>query len=467
MNAKKQRLEVVVLAAGKGTRMRSKLPKVLHAIGGKSLLGHVLDTAVELGADAVHVIYGHGGELVPESFPDHKVNWVLQAEQNGTGHAVQMAMPHIKQDAIVLVLYGDVPLIKASTLQGLVDKSSAGKLSLLTAILSDPAGYGRIIRDSEQNILRIVEKKDASEKELRISEINTGFLAAPAELLTKWLDNLKNNNAQGEYYLTDIIAMAVEDGTGVLSAQPDNEWETMGVNSKIDLAALERYLQNHIARGLLDQGVTLRDPFRIDVRGQLTVEQDVVIDVNTVFEGHVSLAEGVIIGPNCFLKDVEIGAGTIVLANCVFDSAVIGKDCRIGPFSRIRPEAKLANDVHVGNFVEIKKSDVADGSKINHLSYIGDTTIGKKVNIGAGTITCNYDGANKHRTVIGDNAFIGSDTQLVAPVIVEKGATIGAGTTLTRDAPADELTLTRVKQKTITGWQRPVKKKSAKKAKKG
>ena len=455
---KQQRLEVVVLAAGKGTRMRSSLPKVLHEIGGKPLLGHVLDNAVELGADAIHVIYGHGGETVPENFPDHKVDWVLQAEQNGTGHAVQQAVPHIKKDATVLVLYGDVPLIKNHTLQGLVDKARTGKLSLLTAVLADPAGYGRIVRDSDQNILRIVEKKDASEEELRINEINTGFLAAPSELIKKWLSKLENNNAQGEFYLTDIIAMAVADGTGVISAQPENEWEIMGVNSKIDLAALERYLQNHIARKLLQQGVTLRDPFRIDVRGKLTVAQDVIIDVNTVFEGNVTLAEGVIIGPNCVLKDVEIGSGTIVLANCVFDNAVIGKDCRIGPFSRIRPEAKLANDVHIGNFVEIKKSDVADGSKINHLSYVGDTTVGKAVNIGAGTITCNYDGVNKHRTIIGDNAFIGSDSQLVAPVTVAAGATIGAGTTLTRDAPAGELTLSRSKQKSISGWERPKKK---------
>ncbi|MFV1993763.1 MAG: bifunctional UDP-N-acetylglucosamine diphosphorylase/glucosamine-1-phosphate N-acetyltransferase GlmU [Acidiferrobacterales bacterium] len=455
---KKQRLEVVVLAAGKGTRMHSKLPKVLHEIGDKALLGHVLDTAVDLGADAIHVIYGHGGETVPECFPDHKVDWVLQAEQNGTGHAVQQALPHIKKDATVLVLYGDVPLIKNHTLQGLVDKAGTGKLSLLTAVLADPAGYGRIVRDNAQNILRIVEKKDASQEELQLNEINTGFLAAPSELLKKWLAKLENNNAQGEFYLTDIIAMAVTDGTGVISAQPENEWEIMGVNSKIDLAALERYLQNHIARDLLQQGVTLRDPFRIDVRGKLTVAQDVTIDVNTVFEGNVTLGEGVIIGPNCVLKDVEIGSGTIVLANCVFDTATIGKNCRIGPFSRIRPEAKLANDVQIGNFVEIKKSDVADGSKINHLSYVGDTTVGKKVNIGAGTITCNYDGVNKHRTVIGDNAFIGSDSQLVAPVTVAAGATIGAGTTLTRDAPAGDLTLSRAKQKTISGWERPKKK---------
>ncbi len=459
MSAKKQqRLEVVVLAAGKGTRMHSKLPKVLHEIGGKALLGRVLDTAVDLGADAIHVIYGHGGETVPECFPNHKVDWVLQAEQNGTGHAVQQAVPHIKKNSTVLILYGDVPLIKKGTLENLVTKAHTGKLSLLTAVLADPAGYGRIVRDSDQKIQRIVEKKDASEEELQINEINTGFLAAPAEQLKKWLAKLENKNAQGEFYLTDIIAMAVADGTDVISAQPENEWEIIGVNSKIDLAALERYLQNHIARGLLQQGVTLRDPFRIDVRGNLTVAQDVIIDVNTVFEGNVTLAEGVVIGPNCVLKDVEIGSGTTVLANCVFDNAVIGKDCKIGPFSRIRPEAKLANDVHVGNFVEIKKSDVADGSKINHLSYIGDTTIGKKVNIGAGTITCNYDGANKHRTIIGDNAFIGSDTQLVAPVTVEAGATIGAGTTLTRDAPAGELTLSRAKQKSFSGWERPKKK---------
>jgi len=457
--SKQQALEVVILAAGKGTRMRSALPKVLHQIGGKPLLGHVLDTAVEMGADKVHVIYGHGGETVPASFSEYQVDWVLQEQQNGTGHAMQMAMPHIKQDSNVLVLYGDVPLIKKHTLQELVDKSSAGKLALLTAILDDPAGYGRIVRDSKHHILRIVEKKDASETELLIKEINTGFLAAPAKLLAQWLAGLENNNAQGEYYLTDVIAMAVEDGTGVLSSHPENEWETMGVNSKADLAALERFYQQTVASDLLEQGVTLRDPARIDVRGTLQVGQDVDIDINAVFEGDVVLGDNVVIGPNCVLKDVSIGSGTIVLANCVFDSAVVGKDCRIGPFSRIRPEARLANDVHVGNFVEIKKSDVADGSKINHLSYIGDTTIGKQVNIGAGTITCNYDGANKHRTIIGDNAFIGSDTQLVAPVTVADGATIGAGTTLTKDAPAGELTLSRASQKTISGWQRPVKKK--------
>lgn len=451
-------LEILILAAGKGTRMRSDLPKVLHALAGKPLLSHVVDTAHALGAARVCVVYGFGGDAVPRALGDDKLTFVLQAEQLGTGHAVQQALPHLADAGVTLVLYGDVPLTRASTLQPLVAAAQAGKLGLLTVTLADPAGYGRIVR-VDGRVTRIVEHKDADDAERAICEVNTGILAVPTAQLKTWIGRLKNDNAQGEYYLTDIIAMAVADGAAVETHQPAHAWEVLGVNSKAQLAELERIHQGEIARALLDAGVTLADPARIDVRGSLVCGRDVGIDVNCVFEGRVELGDNVQVGANCVLRNVTVAAGTKLDAFTLIDDATVGEDNKIGPFSRIRPGTTLARDVHVGNFVEIKNSRIDDGSKINHLSYVGDTTMGRKVNIGAGTITCNYDGANKHRTVIEDEVFVGSDTQLVAPVTVGRGATLGAGTTLTKDAPAGELTLSRARQLTIAGWKRPVKQK--------
>ena len=451
-------LEILILAAGKGTRMRSDLPKVLHKLAGKPLLGHVVDTAHQLGAAQTCVVYGFGGEAVPEAMADDKLTFVLQAEQHGTGHAVQQALPRLADDSVTLVLYGDVPLTRTATLQPLVDAAQAGKLGLLTVTLAHPDGYGRIVRE-QGRVARIVEHKDASPAERAIQEVNTGILAVATRQLKRWIGDLKNDNAQGEYYLTDIIAMAVRDGVEVETHQPAHDWEVLGVNSKAQLAELERIHQGEVARALLNDGVTLADPARLDVRGTLACGRDVVIDVNCVFEGCVELGDGVQVGANCVLRNARVAAGTRLDAFTLIDDAEIGEINRLGPFSRIRPGTKLARDVHVGNFVEIKNSLIDDGSKINHLSYVGDTTMGKKVNIGAGTITCNYDGANKHRTIIEDEVFVGSDTQLVAPVTVGRGATLGAGTTLTKDAPAGELTLSRAKQVTINGWTRPVKQK--------
>jgi len=451
-------LEILILAAGKGTRMRSDLPKVLHRLAGKPLLGHVIDTAHRLGATQVCVIYGFGGDAVPQALADDKLTFVLQAEQKGTGHAVQQGLPVLSDTGVTLVLYGDVPLTRADTLQPLVGAAQAGKLGLLTVTLADPTGYGRIVR-VDGAVTRIVEHKDADDAERAIREVNTGILAVPSARLRAWIGRLDNNNVQGEYYLTDIIAMAVAEGIPVETHQPAHEWEVLGVNSKAQLAELERIHQGEIARTLLEAGVGLADPARLDVRGSLACGRDVSIDVNCVFEGQVVLGDGVQVGANCVLRNVTVAAGTRIDAFTLIDDAVVGEDNKLGPFSRIRPGTTLARDVHVGNFVEIKNSRIDDGSKINHLSYVGDTTMGRKVNIGAGTITCNYDGANKHRTVIEDEVFVGSDTQLVAPVTVGRGATLGAGTTLTRDAPAGELTLSRARQLTIAGWKRPVKQK--------
>lgn len=451
-------LEIVILAAGKGTRMYSDRPKVLHELAGKPLLGHVIVCAQVLKAGKIHVVYGHGGESVRNSFPDGNVEWVLQAEQKGTGHALQQAMPTVADDAQVLVLYGDVPLIAPSTLRQLLDAAQGG-VGLLTAELDDGAGYGRIIRNASGNIVRIVERKDANPQELAIREINTGFLTAPAKLLRSWLKQLRNDNAQGEYYLTDVVALAVADGLAIASCQPQQLWEILGVNSKQELAQLERIHQKQQAEALMQQGVTVRDPARLDIRGTLRCGRDVVIDVNCVFEGEVELGDGVTIGPNNVLRDVRIGARTQVHPNCVMEESTVGADCRIGPFARLRPGAKLADGAHIGNFVEIKNSEIGEGSKVNHLSYVGDTHMGKGVNIGAGTITANYDGANKHRTQIGNNASTGSNTVLVAPVSVGEGATLGAGTVLRKDAPAGELTVTVATQKTISGWKKPTKKK--------
>jgi len=422
-------LSIIILAAGQGTRMCSGLPKVLHPLGGKPLLHHVIG----LDSDAIHVVVGHGAGKVREVFSGADVHWVEQVEQLGTGHAVAQVMPSIPDDHIVLVMYGDVPLIRAATLQPLCEVAEQGFVALLTAELEDPTGYGRILHHADGSISSIVEEKDASKSERAIPEINTGFLAANAKRLRSWVDALDNNNASGEFYLTDVTARAVADGCGV------------------------RRFQARQAAACLQAGVTLIDPARFDLRGQLQAGQDVLIDVNVVLEGEITLGNAVHVGSNVVMRNVRVGDGVEILPNCVIEDAVIGSNSRIGPFARIRPETTLAENTHVGNFVEIKKSDVGTGSKINHLSYIGDTSVGSGVNIGAGTITCNYDGANKFRTVIGDNVFIGSDTQLIAPVEIKSGATIGAGSTITRDAPANELTLSRAPQETRTGWQRPVK----------
>jgi len=452
------RLEVIILAAGKGTRMRSPLPKVLHRLAGMPLVEHVIHVAQNLGAAAVHAVYGHGGEQVPQALARLPVNWVKQEPQLGTGHAVQQAMPAVTGD-LVLVLYGDVPLTRLETLRALVEAARGGALAVLTARLPDPSGYGRIVRDGQGRVVRIVEQKDATEAEKAISEINTGILAAPAARLRAWLAGLRNHNAQKEYYLTDVIGMAAAEGMPIATAQPAAAWEILGVNSKQQLAELERIHQRNQANALMEQGVTLRDPARFDLRGELHCGQDVEIDVNVVIEGKVTLGDRVKIGPNNILKDCTVGPDTVIHPNCVIETATIGADCRVGPFARIRPEAEIADQAHIGNFVEIKKSQVGKGSKVNHLTYVGDSTVGQGVNIGAGTITCNYDGANKHRTVIGDNAFIGSNAALVAPVTIGAGATIGAGSVITKDAPAGELTVTRAKQLTVPGWQRPVKRK--------
>ena len=451
-------LEVIILAAGKGVRMYSDRPKVLHELGGRPLLAHVIACARRLKPRGIHVVYGHGGEQVTKLFPQSDLHWVLQAEQLGTGHAVNQALPTIPDDAAVLVLYGDVPLIRRDSLWELVRLSTEGCLALLTATLADGAGYGRILRDREGRVQRIVEQKDANKQELAVKEINTGFLAVAAARLKPWIERLSNDNTQGEYYLTDIIAMAVADKLRIETRQPQAHWEILGVNSKGELAQLERIHQDNQAQALMQQGVSLRDPARFDLRGELTAGRDVVIDVNVVLEGNIKLGDGVHIGPNNVIRDADIGAGTIIHPNCVIEQAVIGNDCQIGPFARLRPGVRTADRVKIGNFVEIKNSEVGEGSKINHLSYVGDTTVGKNVNIGAGTITCNYDGANKHRTVIEDSVFIGSGVQLVAPVTVGQGATIGAGSTITRDVPSKELTLSRSQQVTKPGWKRPVKK---------
>jgi bifunctional UDP-N-acetylglucosamine pyrophosphorylase/glucosamine-1-phosphate N-acetyltransferase len=451
-------LGVLILAAGEGTRMRSRQPKVLHRLAGKQLLRHVIETARAITPDEIIIVYGHGGDRVLAELDAPDLDWVEQKERLGTGHAVMEAAPNLQRVDQVLILFGDVPLISGSTLISMLAALHTTDLALLTVDLPDPTGYGRIVRDRDDRVVRIVEQKDATERELEISEINTGIMAVKRQRLETWLGRIENNNAQKEYYLTDIIAMAVADGVNIQVVHPICEEEVMGINDRKQLAYLERYYQNRRAEDLMQSGVTLSDPSRIDIRGVLKTGQDVFLDFNTLFKGEVTLADGVKVGPNVIIKNSTIGANTEIFANSVIEDAVIGEDCRIGPFARIRPETRLGDSVHVGNFVELKKSQVASKSKINHLSYVGDTTVGSEVNIGAGTITCNYDGANKHRTVIGDRAFIGSDTQLVAPVSVGKGATIGAGSTITRDTPDETLTLSRSEQVNVEGWQRPVKK---------
>ncbi len=450
-------MNIVILAAGLGKRMQSDTPKVLHRLAGRPLISHVIDTAKGLSPKVICVVHGHGGEAVREAVGENGAIWIRQDPQLGTGHAVMQSVPHLDERWPTLVLYGDVPLIRSGTLKRLIETAGKG-LGLLTATLDDPAGYGRIVRNGKR-IVRIVEEKDASPRQRTLREINTGILAAPTGKLKAWLAKLENNNAQKEYYLTDIVALATRERVPVTATRADAAWETLGVNSRGQLAELERIYQRNLVHALMEQGVTLADPARCDVRGVLSCGRDVSIDVNCVFEGEVRLGDGVSIGANCVLKGVKIAAGTSIEPFCHIEEADIGANCRIGPYARIRPGTRLASDVHLGNFVEVKASSVGEGSKANHLAYIGDSEIGKNVNVGAGTITCNYDGANKHRTIVEDDVSIGSDTQLVAPVRVGKGATLGAGTTLTKDAPPGELTLSRVKQTTVPGWTRPVKKK--------
>ena len=442
--------------------MYSDLPKVLHPLAGRALLDHVLTTARGLKPTKLCVVYGYGGDTVPQSTAGADIVWVEQAQQLGTGHALQQALPHLDAKGLTLVLYGDVPLTRPETLTHLLAVAGNETMALLTAEFPDPTGYGRIVRSPDGRVARIVEQKDASDAERQIREINTGILVAPSAKLASWLGQLKNNNAQGEYYLTDTIAMAVNEGVPVKTSHPHALWEVQGVNSKLQMAELERIYQRNYAETLANRGVMMLDPARFDVRGELDCGRDVVIDVNCVFEGRVTLANNVSIGANCVLKNVSVAQGTTIQSFSHIEDTQIGDNCRIGPFARIRPGTTLANDSHIGNFVEVKNSQIGVGSKVNHLSYVGDATVGSKVNIGAGTITCNYDGANKHRTVIEDDVFIGSDTQLIAPVTVAKGATIGAGSTITHNAPAGELTISRVKQLTIAGWKRPVKKPPAK-----
>ena len=454
-------LNIVVLAAGMGKRMHSDLPKVLHPIAGRPMLHHVLDSATALQPEHTVVVTGHGGLQVQQACQNHtRLHFAVQEPQLGTGHAVQQAAPFLQGDGVTLVLYGDVPLVRHQTLQRLVDAAGAG-LAVLTLELIDPAGYGRIVRDPQGRIQRIVEHKDATPDELAIREVNTGILAAPTKALQGWLDRLDNRNAQGEYYLTDIIGMAVADGVAVSSAQPDAAWETLGVNSRVQQAELERVFQREQARQLLEAGVTLADPDRFDLRGTLRCGRDVTIDVGCVFEGDIELGDGVQIGPHSVLRNVRIAAGARIHAFSHLDGAVVGSQAQVGPYARLRPGTDLGPRARIGNFVEVKNVRLGADSKANHLAYLGDAEVGARVNVGAGTITCNYDGVNKHQTIIEDDVFIGSDTQLVAPVRVGRGATVGAGTTLTKDAPAEQLSLSRAPQRAVPGWQRPTRKPDA------
>jgi bifunctional UDP-N-acetylglucosamine pyrophosphorylase/glucosamine-1-phosphate N-acetyltransferase len=450
-------LEIIVLAAGQGKRMHSVLPKVLHALAGRPLLGHVLDAARALKPQKIVVVHGHGGDEVRAAFPDPAIEWAAQTEQLGTGHAVMQALPRLSADAEVLILYGDVPLVRVETLRRLLEAAHKG-VAVLTAEVANPTGYGRIVRAAGGRVSRIVEQKDATPAEAAIKEINAGFFALRAGQLSAWLPKLSNQNAQQEYYLTDIVTLAGSDEVPVFAVKVDDKWEVAGVNSKQDLAGLERVVQHREAARLLEAGVTLGDPARIDVRGPLECGRDVTIDVNCVFEGKVRLGDGVRIGPNCVLRNVSIAEGTEVRAFSHLDEAEVGARCVLGPYARLRPGASLADEVHIGNFVEVKASKVGKGSKANHLAYVGDSEVGANVNIGAGTITCNYDGANKNRTVIEDDCFIGSDATLVAPVRIAKGSYIGAGSTISKNTPAGQLTVARAKQVSIPSWKPPKKK---------
>jgi len=458
-------IDVVVLAAGQGSRMKSQLPKVLHPIAGKPMLAHVLDSAKAVQADKLHVVIGHGAEKVEQAFSgDDSISWALQSEQKGTGHAVMMALENLAATGTTLILYGDVPLTKPETLQSLIDLANDQQLGLLTVTMQDSTGYGRIVRDEAGKVTSIVEHKDASPEQLAIKEVNTGILAVPTAKLHEWLPTLSNDNAQGEYYLTDIIAMAVESGLTVETLQPEFEQETYGVNNRQQQAELERWYQGRLVEELMVQGVTVFDPARLDIRptrsnGKVSVGKDVMIDVNVILEGNVELGDGVVIGPNCVIKNAKLAAGTRVEAFSHIDDALVAESCVIGPYARLRPGANLANEAKVGNFCEVKKANIGEGSKVNHLTYIGDAEIGKDVNIGAGTITCNYDGVNKFKTEISDGAFIGSNSSLVAPVQVGKNATVAAGSTVTKAVEDEELAVARGKQRNISGWQRPVKNK--------
>ena len=450
-------LNVVILAAGKGTRMRSDLPKVLHPIADKSMVQHVIDTANGMGAKAIQLVYGYGADKLKSVLGEQPLNWVLQSEQLGTGHAVDQASSHINDDDIVLILYGDVPLIQQSTLTRLLEARAENGLAILTVNLDNPTGYGRIERNWEGNVIGIVEQKDANEEQLKITEVNTGIMAVPGKQLKNWLASLSNDNAQGEYYLTDIIAMAHNEGVEITTAQPETAIEVEGANNRVQLAQLERAYQLREAKKLMLNGANLRDPNRIDIRGDVTVGMDVMIDVNVIFEGKVTIGNKVTIGAGAILKNCTISDNAEIKPYSIIENAIVGEAASAGPFARLRPGSELKKDAHVGNFVEMKKAVLGEGSKAGHLTYLGDATIGSGVNIGAGTITCNYDGANKFQTIIENDVFVGSDTQLVAPVTIGKGATLGAGSTITRDVAENELVITRVKQKHLTGWQRPVK----------
>ncbi|MFZ0486640.1 MAG: bifunctional UDP-N-acetylglucosamine diphosphorylase/glucosamine-1-phosphate N-acetyltransferase GlmU [Arenicellales bacterium] len=449
-------LEVIILAAGEGTRMQSRLPKVLHPLGGEPLLRHVLRTAKALQPDRVHIVYGHGGEQVREAIDDESLHWVLQENQLGTGHAVRQVLPYVEGDRQVLVLYGDVPLISAASLQALC-QAGGDALAVLTVTLSNPAGYGRIVRNEAGQVVRIVEEKDADGAQRATKEVNTGFIAAPSVLLDDWLSRVERNNSQGEYYLTDIVQIAVGDGIVVRDVAADNPWDVAGVNRRSELALLEREYQKRRALTLADQGVTVLDPCRLDMRGEVTVGHDCIIDVNVVLEGPVSLGSNVHVGANCCLRGVRIGDDVRIKPSSVIEEAVVGNGVEIGPFARIRPGTRIADNAHVGNFVELKNAELEQGAKVNHLSYVGDSSVGARSNIGAGVITCNYDGARKHRTEIGDDAFIGSNSQLVAPVRIGDGATVGAGSTITEDVPDNALGVSRGRQRNIKGWKRPSK----------
>jgi bifunctional UDP-N-acetylglucosamine pyrophosphorylase/glucosamine-1-phosphate N-acetyltransferase len=452
------RLSIIILAAGQGTRMYSDKPKVLHTLAGRPLLTHVYQTAVALIHREIHIVYGHGGEQVPETLQDFQASWVKQEEQLGTGHAVQQVFPNLPDVDNVLILYGDVPLITEESLAVLVDAASDSGFSLLTTHLDNPRGYGRIIRDKNENIVAIVEEKDATEEQRKICEVNTGFMVIKGKQLKLWVNALKNENKQNEYYLTDIVKLAVSDGVNVAPVIADSPIEVQGINTRIQLSEAERYYQLVQAHHLMRNGVGLIDPARFDLRGDLEIGRDNEIDINVVIEGRVKLGNNVTIGANCYLKDTIIADNVSVLPNTMIDSAVIGNGCRIGPFARIRPDTTLDENVHIGNFVELKKTDVGKGSKVNHLTYLGDSHVGMGTNIGAGTITCNYDGVNKHQTIIGDDVFIGSDVQLIAPVKINNGATIAAGATITKDVSENELAISRVEQKSISKWKRPTKK---------
>jgi len=456
-------VHVVILAAGQGSRMRSNLPKVLHTLAAKPLLHHVIDNARALGAEGTHIVIGHGADLVRSSLDklstDTNIHWSTQEQQLGTGHAVAQALPNVPDDATVLILYGDVPLTNTETLSTLMKHVSEKSIALLTVELDDPMGYGRIVRDASGFVQAIVEQKDATPQQLTIGEINTGILAAPASKLKEWLPKLSNSNAQGEYYLTDIIAMAVDDQMEVAVAHPACEEEVQGVNNRVQLATLERWYQAQQAERLMTEGATVIDPARLDVRGKVSVGKDVFLDINVILEGNVELADGVVVGANCIIKNAKIGANTQIHANSIVEDTEIGESVNVGPFARLRPGTKLSDRSKVGNFVETKKTIVGEGSKINHLSYVGDAELGTNVNVGAGTITCNYDGVNKFKTEIGDDVFVGSNTSLVAPVKVGNKATVGAGSTVTKDIESEQLAVARGKQRNVDGWKRPVKNK--------